>query len=49
MMRFEGGKAAGVYNNSTGFVRAGVEAMIDGLDAMLFDVWQSGAIPLEWK
>ena len=43
------GKAAGVCNISAEMLKAGGEAMIHGLHAVLSAVWQTGAIPPDWK
>lgn len=42
------GKAAGVCNISGELLKAGGEAMIHGLHAVLTAVWQSGTIPSDW-
>ncbi|KAG0723665.1 Dipeptidase 3 [Chionoecetes opilio] len=47
--KLSGGKAAGVCNISAGLLKAGGEAMIRGLHAVLTAVWQSGTIPPDWK
>ena len=43
------GKAAGVCNISGELLKAGGEAMIHGLHAVLVAVWQTGTIPSDWK
>ena len=43
------GKAAGICNISVEMLKAGGEAMIHGLHAVLSAVWQSGTIPPDWK
>ena len=43
------GKAAGICNVSAEMLKAGGEAMIRGLHAVLSAVWQSGTIPPDWK
>ncbi|KAG0713587.1 hypothetical protein GWK47_015881 [Chionoecetes opilio] len=47
--KLKGGKAAGVCNISAELLKAGVEAMIRGLHAVLTAVWQSRTIPPDWK
>ncbi|KAG0723422.1 Transposon TX1 uncharacterized protein [Chionoecetes opilio] len=47
--KLRGGKAAGVCNISAELLKAGGEAMIHGLHAVLTAVWQSGTIPPDWK
>ncbi|KAG0720925.1 LINE-1 retrotransposable element ORF2 protein [Chionoecetes opilio] len=47
--KLRGGKAAGVCNISAELLKAGGEAMIRGLHAVLAAVWQSGTIPPDWK
>ncbi|KAG0711895.1 LINE-1 retrotransposable element ORF2 protein [Chionoecetes opilio] len=47
--KLRGGKAAGVCNISAELLKAGGEAMIRGLHAVLTAVWQSGTIPHDWK
>ncbi|KAG0711023.1 Iron-sulfur protein NUBPL [Chionoecetes opilio] len=47
--KLRGGKAAGVCNISAELLKAGGEAMIRGLHAVLTAVWQSGTIPPDWK
>ena len=47
--RLRGGKAPGVCNISAELLKAGGEAMIHGLHAVLTAVWQSGTIPPDWK
>ncbi|KAG0720902.1 Transposon TX1 uncharacterized protein [Chionoecetes opilio] len=47
--KLKGGKAAGVCNISAELLKAGGEAMIRGLHAVLTAVWQSGTIPPDWK
>ena len=44
-----GGKAAGICNISAELLKAGGEAMICGLHAVLTAVWHSGTIPPDWK
>ena len=43
------GKAAGICNISAELLKAGGEAMIRGLHAVLTAVWHSGTIPPDWK
>ena len=40
-----GGKAAGIWNINAELLKAGGEAMIRGLHAVLTAVWHSGTIP----
>ncbi|KAG0725535.1 Alpha-N-acetylglucosaminidase [Chionoecetes opilio] len=47
--KLRGGKAAGVCKISAELLKAGREAMIRGLHAVLTAVWQSGTIPPDWK
>ncbi len=47
--KLKGGKAAGVCNISAEMLKAGGEAMIHSLHAVLTPVWQSGTIPCDWK
>ncbi|KAG0716601.1 LINE-1 reverse transcriptase [Chionoecetes opilio] len=47
--KLKGGKAADVCNISAELLKAGGEAMIRGLHAVLTAVWQSGTIPPDWK
>ncbi|KAG0730476.1 Transposon TX1 uncharacterized protein [Chionoecetes opilio] len=47
--KLKGGKAAGVCNISAELLKAGGEAMIHGLHAVLTAVRQSGTIPPAWK
>ncbi|KAG0724898.1 Transposon TX1 uncharacterized protein [Chionoecetes opilio] len=47
--KLKGGKAAAVCNISAELLKAGGEAMIRGLHAVLIAVWQSGTIPPDWK
>ncbi|KAG0720355.1 Protein lin-10 [Chionoecetes opilio] len=47
--KLRGGKAAGVCNISAELLKAGGEAMIRGLHAVLTAVWQSSTIPPDWK
>ena len=47
--KLKGGKAAGVCNISAEMLKAGGEAMIHGLHAVLTAVWQTGTIPPDWK
>ena len=47
--KLRGGKAAGVCNISAELLKAGGEAMIRGLHAVLTAVWHSGTIPPDWK
>ena len=42
-------KAAGICNISAELLKAGGEAMIRGLHAVLTAVWHSGTIPPDWK
>ena len=42
-------KAAGVCSISAELLKAGGEAMIRGLHAVLTAVWHSGTIPPDWK
>ena len=43
--RLRGGKATGICNISAELLKAGGEAMIHGLHAVLIAVWYSGTIP----
>ena len=43
--KLRGGKAAGICNISAELLKAGGEAMIRGLHAVLTAVWHSGTIP----
>ena len=43
--RLRGGKAAGICNINVELLKAGGEAMIRGLHAVLTAVWYSGIIP----
>ena len=43
------GKAAGICNISAELLKAGGEAMIRGLHAVLTAVWHSDTIPPDWK
>ena len=43
------GKAAGIRNISAELLKAGGEAMIRGLHAVLTAVWHSCTIPTNWK
>ncbi len=45
----KGGKVPGGCNISVELLKAGGEAMIHGLHAVLTAVWQSGTIPSDWK
>ena len=47
--RLRGGKAPGVCNVSAELLKAGGEAMIRGLHAVLTAVWQTGTVPPDWK
>ena len=47
--KLRGGKAAGICNISVELRKAGGEALIRGLHAVLTAVWHSGTIPLYWK
>ena len=47
--KLRGGKAAGICNISAELLKAGGEAMIRGLHAVLTAVWHSGTIPPDWK
>ncbi|KAG0728096.1 putative protein in type-1 retrotransposable element R1DM [Chionoecetes opilio] len=47
--KLRGGKASGVCNISAELLKAGGEAIIRGLHAVLTAVWQSGTIPPDWK
>ena len=47
--KLRGGKAAGIFNISADLLKAGGEAMIRGLHAILTAVWHSGTILLDWK
>ena len=47
--RLKGGKAAGVCGIAAELLKAGGEAMIHGLHAVLSAVWQTGTIPPDWK
>ena len=47
--KLKSGKAAGVCNISAEMLKAGGEAMIQGLHAVLCAVWRSGTIPPDWK
>ena len=47
--RLRGGKAAGVCNISAELLKAGGDAAIRGLHAVLTAVWQTGTIPPDWK
>ena len=44
-----GEKAAGICYISAELFKAGGEAMIRGLHAVLTAVWHSGTIPPDWK
>ena len=46
--KLRGGKAAGIYISAE-LLKAGGEAMICGLHAVLTAVWHSGTIPPNWK
>ena len=43
------GKATGICNLSAELLKAGGEAMIHGLHAVLTTVWHSGTILPDWK
>ena len=45
--KLRGGKALGICNMSTEFLKAGGKTMIHGLHAVLTAVWHSGTIPLD--
>ena len=47
--KLKGGKAAGICNISAELLKAGGDAMIRGLHAVLSAVWRSGTIPPDWK
>ena len=47
--KLRGGKAAGLCNFSAELLKAGGEAMIHGLHAVLTAVWLSGITPPHWK
>ena len=47
--KLRGGKAAGICNMSAELLKAGGEAMICGLHAVLTVVWHSGTIPPDWR
>ncbi|KAG0730189.1 Transposon TX1 uncharacterized protein [Chionoecetes opilio] len=47
--KLKGGKAAGVCKISVELLKAGGEAMIRRLHAVLTAVWKSGTIPPDWK
>ena len=47
--KLKGRKAVGICNISAELLKAGVEAMIRGLHAVLTAVWHSGTIPPDWK
>ena len=49
MAKLRGGKAAGTCKISAELLKAGDEAMIHGLHAVLTAVWHSGIIPPDWK
>ena len=49
MSKLRAGKAAGVCNISAEMLKAGGEAMIQGLHAVVTAVWQTGVIPPDWK
>ena len=47
--KLRGGKAADICKISAELLKAGVEAMIRGLHAVLTAVWHSGTIPPDGK
>ena len=47
--KLRSGNAAGICNISAELVKAGGEAMIRGLHAVLTVVWHSVIIPADWK
>ena len=47
--KLRGGKAAGICNISAELLKAGGEATIRGLHAVLTTVWLSSTIPPDWK
>ena len=49
MCKLRGGKAASICNISAELLKAGGEAMIRGLHAILTAIWHSGTIPPDWK
>ena len=49
VVKLRGGKAAGICNINAKLLKAGGEAMIHGLHAVLTTVWHSGTIPPDWK
>ena len=49
VVRLRVGKRARICNLSAGLLKAGGEAMIHGLQAVLTVVWHSGIIPPDWK
>ncbi|XP_076058978.1 uncharacterized protein LOC143035828 [Oratosquilla oratoria] len=49
MSKLKGGNAAGIGNISAELLKAGSEAMVRGLHAVLAAVWQSGTFPSNWK
>ena len=49
MAKLRGGKVAGICKISAELLKAGDEAMIHGLHAVLTAVWHSDSIPPDWK
>ena len=47
--KLRGGKVASICNISVELLKAGGEAMICGLHAVLTAAWHSGTIPPDWK
>ena len=47
--KLSGGKATGICDMSAELLKAGGEAIIHGLHAVLTAVWHSGTIPPDWK
>ncbi len=47
--KLRGGKAPGICNISAEMLKAGGEAMIHGLHAVVSAMWQSGINPPDWK
>ena len=47
--KLRGGKAAGICNISVELLKAGGDAMIHGLHAVVTAVWHSDTIPPDWK
>ena len=49
MAKLRVGKTAGICNISVELLKAGGEAMIRGLHAVLTAIWHSDTIPPDWK